>query len=218
MLRDCLPHNIWIIVTETARFATDDFTVIGTTLTTCQLECRICREDCPGLPPEAIDATVDLDAVDSMPSRNTLRPESREFWQSPALATGWPLEVDVSMWPDHPLEHLQHIAQQLSTVQTLFKPLTPWNRHPDPTGEELPLHHFENFQHIPLLFEIVAGFHCHPLGVQIVFPRMTCDAALRMAAHLPDAGRASAAATTAAIAGTAATGATAATAVGAAAG
>ena len=75
------------------------------------------RRNPPALPGhEAIHATVDLDAVDSMPSGNTLRPESREFWQSPSLAPGWPLEIDVSMWPNHPLEHLQDIAQQVSTL------------------------------------------------------------------------------------------------------
>ena len=80
------------------------------TSTACQLEFRIRREDCPGLPQmphpvlghEAIHATVDLDAVDSMPSGNALLPESREFWQSPSLAPGWPLEIDVSMWPKPP--------------------------------------------------------------------------------------------------------------------
>ena len=55
------------------------------------------------------------------------------------------------------------------------------------------LDQFENVQHTPPLFEIVAGFQCHPLGVQIAFPRVTCDGALRMAAHLPDAGCATAA-------------------------
>ena len=100
-------------------------------------------------------------------------------------------------------------------VEILYgRPCSAWNRHPDPTGGLL-LDQFENFQHTPHLFEIVAGFQCHPLGVQIVFPRVTCDGALRMAAHLPDAGCASAAATISAIAATAATGATAATAVGA---
>ena len=96
------------------------------------------------------------------------------------------------------------------------RPCSAWDRHPDPTGGQL-LDQFENFQHTTHLFEIVAGFQCHPLGAQIAV-RVTCDGALRMAAHLPDAGCASAAATTDAIAVTAATGATAATAVGAAAG
>ena len=50
------------------------------------------------------------------------------------------------------------------------------------------LDQFESFQHTPCLFEIVAGFQCHPPGVQIAFPRFTCDDALRMAAHLPDLG------------------------------
>ena len=113
----------------TSVFAADDFVKVTSIATSaaCQLECRIRREDCPGLPQtcrprpgiqghEAIHATVDLDAVDSMPSGNTLRSESREFWQSPSLAPGWPLEIDVSMWPNHPLEHLQDIAQQMSIL------------------------------------------------------------------------------------------------------
>ena len=78
-------------------------------------------------------------------------------------------------------------------VEILYgRPCSAWNRHPDPTGGQL-LDQFENFQHTTLLFEIVAGFQCHPLGVQIAFPRVTCDGALRMAAHLPDAGCATAA-------------------------
>ena len=109
MLRDCPAHGIWIETRMTGVSAHDDFVNVTSiaTSTACQLECRIRREDCQGLlqthPPrvpgghEAIHATVDLDAVDSMPSGNTLRPESSEFWQSPSLATGWPLEIDVSM-------------------------------------------------------------------------------------------------------------------------
>ena len=111
----------------TSVFAADDSVLMTSiaTSTTCRLECRIGREDCPGLPEtqpwlfprhEIVHATVDLDVVDSMPSGNTLHPESREFWQPPSLAPGWPLEVDVSTWPNHPLEHLQDIAQQVSTL------------------------------------------------------------------------------------------------------
>ena len=126
MLRDCLPHGIWIETRMSGVSAVDDSVIVTSiaTSTTCQLECRICREDCPGLPQtpgpvpglEAIHATVDLDAVDSMPSGNTLPPESSEFWQSPSMAPAWPLEIDVSTWPNHPLEHLQDIAQQMSTL------------------------------------------------------------------------------------------------------
>ena len=65
---------------------------------------------------EAIHATVDLDAVDSMPSGDTARPECSQFWQSPPLAPGWPLEVDMSLWPHGPLEHLQDTAQQASAL------------------------------------------------------------------------------------------------------
>ena len=127
MLRDCPAHGIWIETRMTGVSAVDasvNVTSIATS-TACQLECRIRREDFPGLPQtqlrpapghEAIHATVDLDAVDSMPSGNTLRLESREFWQSPSLAAHWPLEIDVSIWRNHPLEHLQDIAQQMSTL------------------------------------------------------------------------------------------------------
>ena len=91
MLRDCPPHGIWIETRMTGVSAADDSVNVTSiaTSTACQLECRICREDCPGLPQmqppllnghEAIHATVDLDAVDSMPSGNTLLPESTEFW------------------------------------------------------------------------------------------------------------------------------------------
>ena len=109
MLRDCPAHGIWIETRMTDVFAMSGFVNVTSiaTSTACQLECRIRREDCQGLPQtqpprvpgghEAIHATVDLDAVDSMPSGNTLPPESSEFWQSPSLATGWPLEIDVSM-------------------------------------------------------------------------------------------------------------------------
>ena len=226
MLRDCPAHGIWIETRMTGVSAADDFVNVTSiaTSTACPLECRVCREDCPGLLQqprpvpghEAIHATVDPDTVDGMPSGNTLLLESSEFWQSPSLATGWPLEIDVSMWPNHPLEHLQDIAQQMSTllsflgqscslvwcldVEILYlRPCSAWNRHPDPTGGLL-LDQFENFQHTPHLFEIVAGFQCHPLGAQLS-NRVTCDGALRMAAHLPDAG--SAAGRTAATAATA---------------
>ena len=217
----------------TSVFAADDSVIMTSiaTSTACQLECRIRREDCPGLPQtqpfphpghEIVHATVDLDAVDSMPSGNTLRPESSEFWQSPSLAAAWPLEIDVSMWPNHPLEHLQDIAQQVSTllsfvlqscslawlhVEILYgRPCSAWNRHPDPTGGQL-LDLFENFRHTPLLVEIVPSFQCQPLGMHSMFLHVVCDGALRIAAHLPDAR--CAAATTAAIAATAATAATA---------
>ena len=104
--------------------ATNDSVIVTSiaTSTACHAECRIRREDCPGLPQtqplhdpghEAIHATVDFDAVDSMLSGNTLCPGSREFWQSPSLAIGWPLEIDVSICPNHLLEHLQDIAQQM---------------------------------------------------------------------------------------------------------
>ena len=114
MLRDCLPHGIRIETRMTGVSAHDDFVNVtsSATSTACQLEYRIRREDCQGLPQtqpprvpgghEAIHATVDLDTVDSMPSGNTLRPESSEFWQSPSMAPGWPLEIDVSIWPKPP--------------------------------------------------------------------------------------------------------------------
>ena len=120
MLRDCPPHVIWIETrTAIGDFATDDsVTVFVTSIATStafRLECRICREDCPGLPQtqvpflrrpalghEAIHATVDPDTVDRMPSGNTLLKESTEFWYSPSLAAGWPLEIDVSIWPKPP--------------------------------------------------------------------------------------------------------------------
>ena len=161
MLRDCPPHGIWIETRMWGVSAVDDSVIVTSIAmsTTCQLECRIRREDCPGLPQtqpwrllghEAIHATVDPDAVDSMPSRNTRRLESREFWQSPSMALAWPLEIDVSIYPNHPLEHLQDIAQQMSTllsflgqsyslvwlrVEILYgRPRSAWNRRPDPTG------------------------------------------------------------------------------------
>ena len=219
MLHDCPPHGIWIETRMTSVSAADDSVIVTSiaTSTACQLECRIRREDCPGLPQtqpfphpghEIVHATVDLDAVDSMPSGNTLRPESREFWQSPSLAAGWPLEIDVSMWPNHPLEHLQDIAQQVSTllsfvlqscslawlhVEILYgRPCSAWNRHPHPTGGPL-RDLFQNFLDTPILQEIVAGLHCQPLGMQIPLHRVMRDGALRMgdgalrmAAHLPD--------------------------------
>ena len=124
MPRDCLSHGIWIETRMTGVFAADDFVNVTSiaTSTACQLECRIRREDCQGLPQtqpprvpgghEAIHATVDLDAVDSMPSGNTLRPETTEFWQSPSLAPGWPLEIDVTMCLCGP-------TTRLSTFRTL---------------------------------------------------------------------------------------------------
>ena len=71
----------------TSVFAADDSVLMTSiaTSTTCRLECRIGREDCPGLPEtqpwlfprhEIVHATVDLDVVDSMPSGNTLHPVS----------------------------------------------------------------------------------------------------------------------------------------------
>ena len=73
MLRDCLPHGIWIETRMTGVSAADDsvFVTSIATSTACR-ECRIRREDCPGLPQtqppsapghEAVYATVDLDAV-----------------------------------------------------------------------------------------------------------------------------------------------------------
>ena len=161
MLRDCPPHGIWIETRMWGVSAVDDSVIVPSiaTSTTCFVESSIRCEDCPELPQtqpwrllghEAIHATVDHDAVDSMPSRNTRRLESREFWQSPSLARGWPLEIDVSIYPNHPLEHLQDIAQQMSTllsflgqsyslvwlrVEILYgRPRSAWNRRPDPTG------------------------------------------------------------------------------------
>ena len=82
MLRDCPPHVIWIETRMAGVFAADDSVSVTSIAmsTACQLEGRIRREDCPGLPQtqplcprfapghEAVHATVDLDAVDSMPS------------------------------------------------------------------------------------------------------------------------------------------------------
>ena len=127
MLRDCLSHGIWIEARMTSVSAADGsvgMTSIATS-TTCRGKCWIRCEDCPGLLQthaflfpghEVVHTTMDLDAVDSKPSGNTFRPESKELWQSPALAPAWPLEIDVSIWRNHPLEHLQDIAQQVSTL------------------------------------------------------------------------------------------------------
>ena len=161
MLRDCPSHRFWIKTRMTSVFAADDSVLMTSiaTSTTCRLECRIGREDCPGLPEtqpwlfprhEIVHATVDLDVVDSMPSGNTLHPESREFWQPPSLAPGWPLEVDVAADPNQHFEHLQNIAQQLSTrlaflgqsfllawlpVKILYgRPCCAWDRHPHLAG------------------------------------------------------------------------------------
>ena len=130
-----------------------------TTSTACQRERWIRHEDRRGFPQmhaflfpghEVVHTTMDLDAVDSKPSGNTFRPESKELWQSPALAPAWPLEIDVSIWRNHPLEHLQDIAQQVSTLlsflgQSCFlarlcveildgRPRSAGDGHPDPVG------------------------------------------------------------------------------------
>ena len=178
MHRDCPPHGIRIETRMTGVFAADDLVIVTSlaTSTACQLEARIRREDCPGLPQkqapflrlilglEAVHATVDLDAVDRMPSGTTLRPESTEFWNLPSMAPAWPLVIDVSTWPNHPLEHLQDVAQQTYTllsflgqscslawllVEILYgRPCSAWNRHPDPPGGLL-LVQFESLLHTP---------------------------------------------------------------------
>ena len=147
------------------------------------------------------------------------------------MAPGWPFEIDVSIWCNHLPEHPQDIAQKTSTLpsfdnQSCFlawlaveildgRPCSAWDRHPDPAGGRL-LYLFHNFQHTLLPHEIVASFQCQPLGIQPVPPRMMCDGALRMAAHLPDTNFPDArSAANAAAAAAAAAAATAATAVGA---
>ena len=81
MLRDCPPHAIWI-ATITAGVSDLWTTVLVTSIATstaCRLECRICREDCPGILQtqplwprvaighEAVHATVDLDTANMLP-------------------------------------------------------------------------------------------------------------------------------------------------------
>ena len=94
MLRDCPPHVIWIETRIAGVFAADDSVSVTSiaTSTACRLECRICREDCPGILQtqplwprvaighEAVHATVDLDMANMLPMIYTPLNENTEFW------------------------------------------------------------------------------------------------------------------------------------------
>ena len=90
MLRDCLPHGIWIETRKTGVSAADDSVNVTSiaTSTACQLKSRIRREDCPGLPQTHPPPSLDM--------RPYMQPSILTLWTACPLAIHSALKAESS--------------------------------------------------------------------------------------------------------------------------